>query len=209
MATSRPQATILVVDDEAAIRMLASQALQNRGYQVLVAANGAEAIQMADAYPSAIHLLVTDIMMPSGNGIALAKAMLAKRPYMPVLYMSGFQTETIRLVQEDGGPEGGFLAKPFSPRVLLERVEEMIPTPETITAAPIQTQTPVRTQDSEAVYRLETAVKCPYCKDEISTLKAVRLLRMQVNFTSTLPRRGRVAVCPSCQAIIPVELTNF
>lgn len=61
----------------------------------------------------------------------------------------------------------------------------------------------------EAIYRLETAVKCPHCGETISALKAVRLLRDQVNFTSTLPRRGRVVACPSCMAILPAELTNL
>ena len=61
----------------------------------------------------------------------------------------------------------------------------------------------------EAVYRLETPVKCPHCGETVSTLKAVRLLRDTVNFTSTLPRRGRVVACPSCQAILPAELTNL
>ena len=62
---------------------------------------------------------------------------------------------------------------------------------------------------AEAIYRLETPVKCPYCREPISTLKAVRLLRDQVNFTSTLPRRGRVLACPNCQSILPAELTNL
>jgi hypothetical protein len=62
---------------------------------------------------------------------------------------------------------------------------------------------------AEAIYRLETPVKCPHCRETISTLKAVRLLRDQVNFTSTLPRRGRVLACPTCQSILPAELTNL
>jgi hypothetical protein len=61
----------------------------------------------------------------------------------------------------------------------------------------------------DATYRLETPVKCPYCQETLTTLKAVRLLRDQVNFTSTLPRRGRVLACPNCRAILPAELTNL
>jgi hypothetical protein len=61
----------------------------------------------------------------------------------------------------------------------------------------------------DAVYRLETPVRCPHCAETVATLKAVRLLRDTVNFTSTLPRRGRVVACPSCQAILPAELTNL
>jgi hypothetical protein len=61
----------------------------------------------------------------------------------------------------------------------------------------------------DAVYRLETPVICPRCGESISTLQAVRLLRDQVNFTSTLPRRGRVLACPQCRTIVPAELTNL
>jgi predicted nucleic acid-binding Zn-ribbon protein len=61
----------------------------------------------------------------------------------------------------------------------------------------------------DAVYRLESPVKCPHCGETVTTLKAVRLQRDQVNFTSTLPRRGRVVACPKCQSILPAELTNL
>ena len=61
----------------------------------------------------------------------------------------------------------------------------------------------------DAVYRLESAVKCPHCGETITSLRAVRLLRDQVNFTSTLPRRGRVVACPNCQSILPAELSNL
>jgi predicted RNA-binding Zn-ribbon protein involved in translation (DUF1610 family) len=61
----------------------------------------------------------------------------------------------------------------------------------------------------EAEYALEWPVRCPSCGETISRLKAVRLLRTQVNFTSTLPRRGRVVVCPNCYVVLPAELTNF
>jgi hypothetical protein len=61
----------------------------------------------------------------------------------------------------------------------------------------------------EAEYTLETPVRCPACGERVASLKAVRLVRSQVNFTSTLPRRGRVIACPNCLAIVPAELTNF
>ena len=61
----------------------------------------------------------------------------------------------------------------------------------------------------DAVYRLESAVRCPSCEQTIDSLHAVRLLRDQVNFTSTLPRRGRVVACPNCKVILPAELTNL
>src|SRR5436305_2113668 len=61
----------------------------------------------------------------------------------------------------------------------------------------------------EAEYALESPVRCPACGERITTVRAVRLLRAKVNFTSTLPRRGRVITCPQCLAIVPGELTNF
>jgi response regulator RpfG family c-di-GMP phosphodiesterase len=61
----------------------------------------------------------------------------------------------------------------------------------------------------EADYALEMPVRCPACGERITTIKAVRLVRAHVNFTSTLPRRGRVLACPHCLAIVPGELTNF
>jgi hypothetical protein len=79
------------------------------------------------------------------------------------------------------------------------------------TATPPDASGPVASQRQliDAEYSLESPVRCPACGETISTLKAIRLLRVHVNFTSTLPRRGRVVVCPHCCAIVPAELTNF
>ena len=60
---------------------------------------------------------------------------------------------------------------------------------------------------SSAMYTLEMTVRCPHCEDLIDTIRIVGLSRSQVAFTSTLPRKGRVAVCPACDAILPVELS--
>jgi hypothetical protein len=61
----------------------------------------------------------------------------------------------------------------------------------------------------DAIYRLESPARCPQCGEVLSELRAVRLLRVEVNFTSMLPRRGRIVVCPFCQTIVPAELTNL
>jgi hypothetical protein len=63
--------------------------------------------------------------------------------------------------------------------------------------------------DSEAAYALETPVTCPCCRDTIRELRVVRLLRTKVNFTSTLPRRGRVMVCPHCATLVSAELGSL
>lgn len=64
-------------------------------------------------------------------------------------------------------------------------------------------------REAEAEYTLEYPVKCPHCERDLETLKVVRLLRTKVNFTSTLPRRGRVLACPECQKIVSAELAGF
>lgn len=58
----------------------------------------------------------------------------------------------------------------------------------------------------EAEYTLETSVQCPGCKETVDTVYVVRLLRTRVNFTSSLPRRGYVVVCPSCRTIVPAAV---
>ncbi len=67
----------------------------------------------------------------------------------------------------------------------------------------------VASRDAEAEYTLEYQVRCPCCEAEIEMVKVVRLLRTKVNFTSTLPRRGRAIVCPACQKVLSVELSGF
>jgi DNA-binding response OmpR family regulator len=217
VAPAQTPATILVIDDDMSVQMLAAQALRNEGYHVLVAADMDEALRVSGEYAPDIDLVLTDIVLPTGNGMTLARALQKTRPNTPVLYMSGFGAEAIQAIQYEGGPNGGFLEKPFLPRVLIERVRQLLPggnhdpdgrNKPFRAAAPSQ-EVSVPAPNSDAVYRLETPVRCPQCGDTISSLKAVRLLRTQVNFTSTLPRRGRILICPSCLAIVPAELTNF
>jgi DNA-binding response OmpR family regulator len=211
--------TILVIDDDADVQRFAARALTQAGYRVLLAADIQDALHVAAAHPSKIDLALIDVMLPSGNGIELATALLTKHRDTLVLYMSGFPADAIQSVQHDGGPDGGFLEKPFSAQALVQRIQEIVPVrsqremplpfvqPVMPAAAP--ERPPTTADNADAVYRLETPVSCPQCNEAITTLKAVRLLRTQVNFTSTLPRRGRVLVCPGCLCVISAELTNF
>ena len=68
--------------------------------------------------------------------------------------------------------------------------------------SPIEPTTP----PIEAEYQLESSLNCPQCKKEISSVHVGRILRSKVNFTSTLPRRGHVILCPSCRALLSAEL---
>lgn len=222
--------TILVIDDDMSVQMFVTQVLKIEGYQVLVAADMQEALHVSDVYPSDIHLILTDIMLPSSNGMALAQALVEKRPRTPVLYMSGAGAAAIHAIQFEGAPVGEFLEKPFTANMLATRVRALlletagalgVPEPsgrapllreavtEPLVLPPASSDAATQRQGSDAVYRLESAVRCPHCQETILTLQAVRLLRTQVNFTSTLPRRGRVLVCPSCSAIVSAELTTF
>ncbi len=65
---------------------------------------------------------------------------------------------------------------------------------------------PASTPSFEAEYTLESALKCPHCREEITTLQVLRLVRTRVNFISMLPRRGYAIVCPSCHTIVSAEL---
>ena len=71
--------------------------------------------------------------------------------------------------------------------------------------APLDERADIR--DSDAEYMLEYPALCPVCGRTISTVKVVRLLRARVNFTSTLPRHGRVVICPTCRTILSADLT--
>jgi hypothetical protein len=62
---------------------------------------------------------------------------------------------------------------------------------------------------SSATYNLEMAVRCPHCDEAIRAIRIVGMSRSQVAFTSTLPRKGRIAVCPECDRILPVELSGL
>lgn len=209
----RPR-TVLLVEDDLGVQAVATHALRSAGYHVIPVSDIPQALQAAEQQTAGIDLILTDINLPSGNGMALAAQLVATRPNTPVLYMSGMAGDAIQSVQHEGAPEGTFLAKPFSPKALVALVQEMLPapaveaTPGFLTAAGVS-DTQARPASPEAVYRLESPVRCPQCGESISTLRAIRLLRAEVNFTSTLPRRGRILVCPSCQTIVPAELTNF
>ncbi len=64
-------------------------------------------------------------------------------------------------------------------------------------------------RSAEAAYALEYPVICPHCGEELEEVAVVRLLRLRVNFTSTLPRRGRVIACPACRKVLTAELAGF
>jgi CheY-like chemotaxis protein len=114
--------TILVVEDEAAVRELACVALQKRGYRVLKAANGPEAISVWEKCGTSVTMLLTDMVMPSGmSGGDLAKQLQSRDPTLKVLYTSGYSPETLR--KDSMFIQGiNFLPKPYDFQTLLNAV---------------------------------------------------------------------------------------
>jgi two-component system cell cycle sensor histidine kinase/response regulator CckA len=117
--------TILVTDDEAQVRSLARDILLGAGYRVLEAEDGEQALRVMENHQGAIHVLLTDIMMPGINGKELADRFLGARSDAKAIFMSGRVAEVI----SDAGvliPADAFLAKPFTAERLLNKVRERI-----------------------------------------------------------------------------------
>jgi CheY-like chemotaxis protein len=116
--------TVLIAEDEAALRELISNRMRTEGYEVLEAANGEEAVAIASRHKSDIRLLLTDVIMPKLRGPQLASRLRLKFPGLKVIYMSGY-TESA-LVQ-DGMLERNtvLLQKPFTVKKILEVIQQM------------------------------------------------------------------------------------
>ncbi len=117
--------TVLLAEDEDAVRTLTRLALQREGYTVLEARNGEEALMIGHQYQGAIHLLLTDLVMPKLSGRQLAEQLLKARPAVKVLYVSGYMDDAIirhGLLMASTA----FLQKPFSPDLLAQKVREVL-----------------------------------------------------------------------------------
>ena len=127
--------TILVVEDEPQLRDLTRHFLETRGYTVLVAEQGAAAIDVARRHKGLIHLLLTDIIMPVMNGRELAQRMAALSPKTRILFMSGY---TENAIWRNGMIEtsANFLQKPFTLDALTRKVREVLETPTPKTEKP-------------------------------------------------------------------------
>jgi signal transduction histidine kinase/CheY-like chemotaxis protein len=119
--------TVLLVEDEQSVRELVKEMLRERGYTVIEARHGADALVAAEQHTGAIHLLLTDIVMPEMGGRELARRLRASRPDVRVLYMSGYLGDATP-------PEGieigiPILAKPFTTETLAVRAREVLDAP--------------------------------------------------------------------------------
>jgi PAS domain S-box-containing protein len=117
--------TVLLVEDEEAVRDLVRTILTGQGYEVIIASDPKHAEEIANKFSGEIHLLLTDVVMPGTSGRELAARVLAARPGIRVLYMSGY---TENVITSGGMLEEGlaFLQKPFSPAVLSQKIREVL-----------------------------------------------------------------------------------
>ncbi|MDX1674696.1 MAG: PAS domain S-box protein [Longimicrobiales bacterium] len=117
-----PGGTILVVEDEDAVRKLVVKALEREGCTVLAAENGVRALEMADAHPGGIDLVITDLVMPTMGGRELALKLRDRRPELPILFVSGYDDAPVE--RADGDTD--FMTKPFTPSALVDRVATVL-----------------------------------------------------------------------------------
>jgi two-component system cell cycle sensor histidine kinase/response regulator CckA len=117
--------TVLLAEDEAAVRAVARHSLERHGYTVLEAPSGEAALDVAQRYSGRIHLLLTDVVMPGMSGRTLALRLMALRPGIRAIYMSGYTDDAIT---RHGVLEAGvtYVQKPFSPDALVRKVREVL-----------------------------------------------------------------------------------
>src|SRR6185436_5753369 len=114
--------TILIVEDEAAVRSALGDSLRRLGYQAMETASAAAALETARTYAGTIHLLLTDVVMPGLSGYELAAQFLAARPDTRLIYMSGYPLAQ----RASRWPAGPILHKPFQPHRLAQSVREAL-----------------------------------------------------------------------------------
>jgi len=125
--TDLPKAaeTVLLIEDEPAVRSLVRGILESRGYTVLEAGRGEEALAVSEQHQGPIHLLLTDVVMPGMSGRELAERLGSKRPELKVVYMSGYTDDAIvrhGLLEQ----ATAFIQKPFTPSSLARKVREVL-----------------------------------------------------------------------------------
>ncbi|MEQ8644033.1 MAG: response regulator [Marinovum algicola] len=106
--------TLLLVEDEDAVRLFAARSLRNKGYTVMEAASGEAALELSRGFAGPIHALVTDVVMPNMDGPTLAQKVVADRPGMAVVFMSGYAEDAVRQTLSGGDMPSSFLQKPFT-----------------------------------------------------------------------------------------------
>jgi PAS domain S-box-containing protein len=119
--------TILLVEDETAVRSFARAVLESSGYTVLVAPDGEEGLARAAAHTGRLDLVLTDLVMPKVGGRQLAETLRRSRPDLKLLFMSGYSDQPVP--SGNGGTNGGFLQKPFVALDLVRKVRRVLDAP--------------------------------------------------------------------------------
>ncbi|HEY7979473.1 MAG TPA: ATP-binding protein [Rhizomicrobium sp.] len=119
------QDTVLLVEDEEAVRSFAARALRVRGYKVLEAPGGEEALELVRNHPAPIHLLITDVVMPNMDGPTLVRNLKRIRPEISVIFMSGYAEEAFRR-NDQNTADMHFLPKPFGLKQLAAKVKDVL-----------------------------------------------------------------------------------
>ncbi|MDJ0868153.1 MAG: PAS domain S-box protein [Myxococcota bacterium] len=115
--------TVLIAEDEAPLRRIVRRTLVRRGYRVLEAADGLEALEVAAAHPGEIHALLSDVVMPRLGGVELARQLLAQRPDLRIVFLSGYPRER---TDAEPIPTAAFVQKPCTPQTLLNTLRAVL-----------------------------------------------------------------------------------
>jgi signal transduction histidine kinase/ActR/RegA family two-component response regulator len=125
--------TVLLAEDEEAVRELATEFLKASGYKVLVAKDGMDALEIAEQHGGSIHVLVTDVVMPRMRGTELARSVKRRYPELKIVYMSGYLEHDSQ--DNDFEAESEFLQKPFTRETLLRKIREAFESKERASSA--------------------------------------------------------------------------
>jgi len=120
-------AKILLVEDEAPVRMFGAHALSNKGYKIVEASNAEEALEVMQTHGAEIDIIITDVIMPGMNGPSLIAEIQKKHPRVKVIFMSGYAEEAFSDaygVESDN--DFHFLSKPFTLQQLVSKVKEVL-----------------------------------------------------------------------------------
>ena len=117
------EGTILLVEDEEGLRALNARGLASRGFTVLQAGNGVEAIEVLEKAEGKIDLVVSDVVMPEMDGPTLLRELRRRNPDMKIIFVSGYAEDAFQKHSTDGS-QFDFLAKPFTLKQLVEKVKD-------------------------------------------------------------------------------------
>jgi two-component system cell cycle sensor histidine kinase/response regulator CckA len=115
--------TILLVEDEEGLRALNARGLKSRGYTVLEAENGVDAVSVFEQHGGAVDLVVSDVVMPEMDGPTLLKELRKRNPQLKIVFVSGYAEEAFSKSLPEG-QQFSFLAKPFTLKQLIAQVKE-------------------------------------------------------------------------------------